>query len=158
MACPQDVNIIGLSSSCFIFECNIREIDIDTYLYSILSDLMDCLGEDFTITIFYNNKTDTFSCNKLKFIISYNYNMWLSDFGIKVGKLNKTNIYNCKVYMNDGVYYNYTANCIVYKLVAKDGTYIDRKKTIYISTPRIILEGWSKGSQVLDTTSNTIDF
>jgi hypothetical protein len=157
MTCPQDVIVLGLSSSCFMFECNIKKIDIDTYIYSILSDLIECLGDDFKMNIFYKNYDNNFNHNILKFIITYNYNMWLTDFGIKVGKLKKTDIFNCKVDMNTGIQ-NYSENCIHYILVAKDGTYIDRKKTIFSSTPRTILDGWAKGSQVSDTTYKTIDF
>lgn len=160
MSCPQNIEIPGFSSARFHVVCDWKIKDPDhetTFIESILSDLMDSLGDDFNLTIL---REESF---KTVFNIIYPYKMWLTDFAIKIAAFQNL-IGNDVIYspmrVSITLHNDFEIDRVktTYTLIAKNGIYIEKKKTNIIRTLKTLVGGFCDGSVIPEYAFNIVDF
>lgn len=119
--CPKTFQVEGLSSIAFIatiestlgFQSNDR-----LFVDAILSDLMDCIGDDFHLFI-YPLK---YSPNFYHIVIKYKEHRWLSEFACNMDAFQEKTQSILKV-LNVAIHTGQCKGSSVYSFVAKKGVY-----------------------------------
>lgn len=119
MECPQAFPIQGLSSKSFFVKIFFNANDIELYMESLLSDIMDSIGDNFSLTINKDvNRESTYdNIYYLYFTINTHYT-WLADFANKLEKLHD----KIKI-LNVGIP-NFMHGQNILSFRAKDGVYL----------------------------------
>lgn len=88
MECPQEFPIQGLSSKTFFVKVYINVKDVELYIESLLSDIMDSIGDTFTLTINKDLNRESSYDNIYYFYFTINtHYIWLADFAKKLEKI-----------------------------------------------------------------------
>jgi PhoPQ-activated pathogenicity-related protein len=161
---PQNLQIEHLTSKLFHLQF-IHKIQTDNFqlfIESILSDLMDAIGDNFKASVkLYKNKKVLESWNKSSILIRFQEYHWISEIGIKISEfLEKTDQF---LYVTLGTTFENRSNeyeYISFDLVAKDGVYIEKKMTsIEVVYNKIDdIGSFCYGRTVPNYSVNTIDF
>ena len=126
---PQNLQVLGMTSKKFFvqFLHNIQAKDFQLFLESILSDLMDNVGDTFkaTISLYENQNTAKKSTMTLEFPEYH----WLSDVGMRISKFvgQHDNLTYVTIGIVDDTRQSFPHGAdVMFTLVAKDGVYIDK--------------------------------
>lgn len=128
---PQNLEIIGMTSNRFSvqFIHNIQANDFQLFVESILSDLMDNVGDTFKATIsLYSDQNVT---KKSRITLLFPEYHWLSDVGMKISKF--VGQHDNLTYVTVGIIDDTRQSLphgtdAIFTLVAKDGVYIDTEQ------------------------------
>lgn len=167
MEAPQNLQISGLTSKIFYvqFIHKIQTENFQLFIESILSDLMDAIGDTFKVRIsLYQYKDCLSTYNKSTISLVFPEYQWLSDVGIKISKFVKK--HDEFMYVTFGISdqecSSYNHNCyeyVYFSLIAKDGVYIEKQMTSINMTLHTINDNsWCHGQQVPDYKMTTNDF
>jgi hypothetical protein len=162
MKAPQNLHILGMTSKTFSIEFvhKIKTENFQLFIESILSDLMDAIGNTFKATISLHKTKDGWTaCEKSSISLEFPEYQWLSDVGTKISEFVKK--HDEFRYVTVGFVHqeSYKHNYITFSLIAKDGVYIEKKMTSVDMTTRTIKDdSWCNGHEVVNYTVQNIDF
>jgi hypothetical protein len=178
MNCPQNLIVDGLSSNKFNLDFNffynlnytpiakINEETMTLFILSILNDIIDNIGDTFTIIININKNAYSDAIYTGIMEITLPNIEWIIDFSHKISTLlnnidkNIVTITNSKLsIINNKWICNNDLPNFTFKLIAKNGTYIEKKRTIIKSEIKTSeTPGFGYGHQYKFFNPKTIDF
>jgi hypothetical protein len=132
-SCPQDFPIENLSSNKFQIQFSTSVKDEQLLIEACLTDLMDCLGENFNVTV----KPVVNISNSFLMLVNTPEFRWLSEIANRMS-LFQSKCTSSKIdirIVNISITKSPTCNIpqipisrVSYNLIAKDGVFIEKKK------------------------------
>jgi hypothetical protein len=167
MKAPQNLQIPGMTSKifCVQFIHKIKTENFQIFIESILSDLMDAIGETFkaNVSLFKNKEVYNMNVHE-KSIISLEFPEyhWLSEVGMKISEFIKKYdemMFYVTVTLSGYDRSDRVHEYVMFELVAKDGVYIEKKMRSIDMTLRTIDDNsWCHGQKVPFYNSTITEF
>jgi hypothetical protein len=165
MKAPQNLQIPGMTSKIFYvqFIHKIKTENFQIFIESILSDLMDAIGETFKANVsLFKNKGVWNTYEKSIISLEFPEYHWLSEVGMKISefikKYDEMMFYvtvGLSGYDRSSSFHEY----VMFELVAKDGVYIEKKmKSIDMTFRTIDDNSWCHGQKVPFYNTTTTEF
>jgi hypothetical protein len=150
---PQNIRIPGFYFNYFSIEFFLRKkIDDNEFLETILPNLVQFLGADFTSYIYIIN-------TQVIMNIKFPFYMWMTTFAYMISLFQEQrddiimNPINIKINSDNAL------PSTSYFVVAKDGKYIEKKKNTLTTLIKTINDGsWCHGAQVPIYDNKSVDF